>query len=175
MPVELADIASDFDRARELAVDAAVEPNFWRAEWNAPLFTGINSEYASLCRRMRHLAEVIGDDKDLILDSLASFQGAKRELVTSMEFTSDIAKAALHNDANSLQRLMKRQKNASGLTSMDTMLAEMNAQGTDFWVRERKDELHILASSWRCVIVIMLESISNVLNLVQARSVKKAS
>lgn len=175
MPAELAEIAADLDHAKELALDAAAEPNFWRAEWNTPLFTGINSEYASLCRRMLHLAEVVGDDKDLILDSLSSFQRVKHELLTSMDFTLEIAKAALQNDAGSLQRLMKRQKNVSGLTSMDRMLAEMNAQGTDFWVRERKDELHILASSRRCVIVIMMESISDVLNVIQARSVKKAS
>eukprot|EP00930_Biecheleria_cincta_P004874 TRINITY_DN105803_c0_g1_i1.p1 TRINITY_DN105803_c0_g1~~TRINITY_DN105803_c0_g1_i1.p1 ORF type:complete len:859 (-),score=170.86 TRINITY_DN105803_c0_g1_i1:93-2669(-) len=175
MPAALADVAADLDRAKELAVDAAAEPNFWRAEWNAPLFTGINAEYASLCRRMRHLAEVVGDDKDLILDTLSSFQGAKHELLTSMGFTSEITKAALQNDSQSLQRLMKRQSKAFGLTCVDTMLAEMNSQGTDFWVREREDELHILASSRRCVIVIMLESISNVLNLIQARSVKKAS
>jgi len=155
--------------ARTLGDDAANEPTGYKAPWNAPFFTAVNTSYSNFCMMMTNLVNVVEDDKVILLDSLPSFQLLKQEMFYSLDYTSSLARDALSEDQAEFKSTLKTQTKPAGLQVMDKLISDMNRQTSEKDVWGYVGDFKLLNSSRRCVIALTFESMINAFNDLQTK------
>lgn len=168
--VAVAQIEVKLKNAATASADAMFQPTFWRRPWDAEFFQSINSYYFDLCAHLKNLTQSVGDRKKILFVPLQSYPLVQQEMAECIDFTSDMARAALKHKIKHIEEYMGRSRKAPVLKIKKQLIAELNKVSSLEEYRSRDEQGSNLAH--RCVTVSEMDALIQGMMGVQSHAAK---